>query len=98
MASFCTVRFTLFAKSQIMARFLERYGSRYKILKENGNELFTARFAPFHQQNEHNMLFGSVRLAVKNRNGKRWFFFMNRSKLFFKNRKRYGFWLRCRGF
>ena len=70
---FGSVRFALFVKSLKTVRFLERYGSRYEILTENGNELFTVRFALFNQKTEHGGLFGAVLLAVKNRNGKRWF-------------------------
>ena len=55
-------------------RFLERYGPRYKILTENGNELCTVRVALFNEKTEHGKLFGAVRLADKNRNGKRCFF------------------------
>ena len=57
-----------------MVRFLERYGSRYKILTENGNDLGTVRFALFNEKPEHSGLFGAVRLAVKNSNGKRCIF------------------------
>ena len=71
---FGSVRFALFEKSPKTVRFLERYGSRYKILTENGNELCTVRFALFNEKTEHGGLFGAVRLAVKNRNGKRCFF------------------------
>ena len=71
---FGSVRFALFVKSLKTLRFLERYGSRYKILTENGNELCTVRFALFNEKTEHGGLFGAVRLAVKNRNGKRCFF------------------------
>ena len=41
---FGSVRFALFVKSLKTVRFLERYGLRYKILTENGNELCTVRF------------------------------------------------------
>ena len=67
---FGSVRFELFVKNLKTVRFLERYGSRYKILNENGNELRTVRFALFNEKTEHGRLFG----AVKNINGKRWFF------------------------
>ena len=63
---FGSVRLALFVKSLKTVRFLERYGSRYKIPTENGNELCTVRFALFNQKTEHGGLFG----AVKNRNGK----------------------------
>ena len=66
---FYSVGFALFVKSLKMVRFLERYGSRYKILTENGNELCTVRFALLNEKTEHGGLFGAVRLAVKNRNG-----------------------------
>ena len=71
---FGSVRFALFAKSLKTVRFLERYGSRYKILTQNGNDLCTVRFALLNEKTEHGGLFGAVRLAVKNRNGKRYFF------------------------
>ena len=71
---FGSVRFALFVKSLKTVRFLERYGSRYKILTENGNELCTVRFALFNEKTEHGGLVGAVRLAVKNKNGKRCFF------------------------
>ena len=67
---FGSVRFVLFAKSLKTVRFLERYGSRYKILTGNGKELCTVRFALFNEKTENGELFG----AVKNRNGKRCFF------------------------
>jgi hypothetical protein len=70
---FGLVRFVLFVKSLKTVRFLEQYGSRYKILTENGNELCTVRFALFIEKTEHGGLFGAVRLAGKNRNGKRFF-------------------------
>ena len=70
---FGSVRFALFVKNLKTVRFLERYGSRYKILTENGNELCTAWFALFNEKTEHGELFGAVRLAVKNSNGKRCF-------------------------
>ena len=96
---FGSVRFALFVKSLKTVRFLERYGSRYKILTENGNELCTVRFALFNEKTEHGGLFGAVRLAVKNRNGKRCFSAIRFGKRFsLKNGKRYGFRLRCRGF
>ena len=66
--------FTLFVKNVKTVRVLEWYGSRYKILSENGNELCTIRFALFDDKTEYGRLFGAVRLAVKNRNGKRCFF------------------------
>ena len=47
---FGSVRFALFVKSLKTVRFLERYGSRYKILTENGNELCTVRFALFNEK------------------------------------------------
>ena len=71
---FGSVRFALFVKSLKTVRFLERYGSRYKILTENGNELCTVRFVLFNEKTEHGRLFNAVRLAVKNRNGKPFFF------------------------
>ena len=39
-----------------------------------GNELCTVRFALFNEKTEHGRLFGAVRVADKNRNGKRCFF------------------------
>ena len=95
---FGTVRFALFVKSLKTVRFLERYGSRYKILTQNGNELCTARFAFFNKKAEHGGLFGAVRLAAKNRNGKRCFSQRFGKCFSLKNGKRYGFRLRCRGF
>ena len=71
---FGSVRFALFVKSLKTIRFLERYGSQYKILTQNGNWLCTVRFALFNVKSEHGGLFGAVRIAVKNRNGKRYFF------------------------
>ena len=71
---FGSVRFALFVKNLKTVRFLERYGSRYIILTENGNELCTVRFALCNEKMEHGRLFGTVRPAVKNRNGKRCFF------------------------
>ena len=41
---FGSVRFAIFVKSLKTVRFLERYGSRHKILIENGNEICTVRF------------------------------------------------------
>ena len=64
-----------------------RYGSRYKILTENGNELFTVRFALYNEKTEHDGLFAAVRLAVKNRKGKRCFYATVRLTLFFRKRK-----------
>ena len=58
----------LFVKSPKTVRFLERYGSRYKILTENGNDLCTVRFTLFNEKTEHGGLFGAVRVADKNRN------------------------------
>ena len=71
---FGSVRFALFEKSLKTVRFSERYGSQYEILAENGNKLFMVSFALFNEKTEHGGLFGAVRLAVKNRNGKRCFF------------------------
>ena len=95
-------------------RFLERQGSRYRILTENGSELCTVRFAPFKEKKEHGRLFGAVWLPVKNRNGKRstvgylarygsWLKTETENGVFLlrfslKNGKRYGFRLRRRGF
>jgi hypothetical protein len=45
---------------KLTVRSLERYGSRYKILTENGNELCTIRFALFNEKTEHGGLFGST--------------------------------------
>ena len=67
---FGSVRFALFVKSLKTVRFLERYGSRFKILTENGNEVCTVRFALFNEKTEHGRLFGAGRLAVTNRNEK----------------------------
>ena len=47
---FGSVRFALFVKSLKTVRFLEQYGSRYKILTGNGNELCTVRFALFNER------------------------------------------------
>ncbi len=80
---FGSIRLSLFVKSLKTVRFLERYGSGYKILTENGNELFTVRFALYNQKTEHGGLFGAVRLAVKNKNGKRCFFLLRFGKRFF---------------
>ena len=60
-----SVRFEFFVKNLKTVRFLERWGPRYKILTENGNELCTVRFALFNEKMEHGMLFGAVRLALK---------------------------------
>ncbi len=87
---FGSVLFALFVKSLRTVRFLERYGSRYKILTENGNELCTVRFALFSEKTEHGGLFGAIRLAVKNRNGKRCFFLRYGKRFSLKNWKRYG--------
>ena len=92
------VRLVVFVKIPGTARSLEWQGSRYKIITENGNELCTIRFAPFHQQTEHGTLFGAVRLAVKNRNGKRCFFVGLGKRFTLKNGKLYDFWLRFRVF
>ena len=62
---FGSIRFAIFVKRLKTVPFLERYGSRYKILTENGNELCTVRFALFNEKTEHGGLFGAVRLAVK---------------------------------
>ena len=61
---FGSVRFALFVKSLKTVRFLERYGSRYKILTENGNELCTVHFPLVNEITEHGGLFDAVRLAV----------------------------------
>ena len=66
---FGSVRFALFVKNLKTVRFLERYGSRYIILTENGNELCTVRFALCNEKTEKGVLFGAVQLAVKNRKG-----------------------------
>ena len=87
-----------FCKKSKTVRFLERYGSRYKILTENGNELCTVRFALISEKTEHGGLFGAVRLAVKNRNGNGVFLLRFGKRFSLKNGKRYGFRLRCRGF
>jgi hypothetical protein len=50
---FGMVRFALFVKSLKTVAFLERYGSRYIFLMENGNELSTVRFALFNEKTEH---------------------------------------------
>ena len=71
---FGSVRFALFVKSLKTVRFLERYGSRYKILTENGNELCTVRFALFIEKTEHGGLFFAGRLAVKKQKRKTVFF------------------------
>ena len=71
---FGSVRFALFVKSLKTVRFLERYGSRYKILTENGNEICTVRFVLFNEKTEHGRLFGAVWLADKNINGQSFFF------------------------
>ena len=65
--------FTVFLMVKTV-RFLERYGSRYKILTENGNELCTVRFALFNEKTEHGGLFGAVQLAVKKQKRKTVFF------------------------
>ena len=65
-----TVGIALFVKYLKAVRFLEYYGSQFKILTENGNELCTVRFALSNKKTEHGRLFGAVRLAIKNRNGK----------------------------
>ena len=61
-------------KTEKLMIFSKRYGSRYEILTEKGNELLTVRFALFNGKTEHGGLFEAVRLAVKNRNGKRLLF------------------------
>ena len=66
---FGTVRDSV--KSLKTVRFLERYGSRYKILTENGNELCTVRFALFIEKTEHG---GPFRFAVKKQKRKTVFF------------------------
>ena len=61
--------------------------------------LKTVRFAFFNENTKHGRLFGAVRLAFKNRNGKRSFFCYGSVKRFsLKNGKWYGFRLRCRDF
>ena len=88
---FGSVQFALFVKSLKTVRFLERYGSRYKILTENGNELRYGTVRAFYRKNgARGGLFGAVRLAVKNRNGKR--YFIVAVTLFFKKRKTVRFW------
>ncbi len=98
---FGSARFALFVKSIKTVRFLARYGSRYKILTENDNELCTVRFALFIEKTEHGGLFGAVRfygsrVKTETENG---VFLQRYGKRFsLKNGKRYGFRLRCRGF
>ena len=66
---FGSVRFALFVKNLKKVRVLESYGSRYKILTENGNELCTVRFALFNEKSDNGMLFGAVRIAIFAENG-----------------------------
>jgi hypothetical protein len=58
---FGSERLALFSKNLKTVRFLELYGSRYKILTENGNELCTVRFAVFNDKTKHGMLFSAAR-------------------------------------
>ena len=95
---FGSVRFALFVKSLKTVRFLERYGSRYRILTKICNELCTVRFALFNEKRitvGYLVQYGS-RLKTETDNG---VFLQRYGKRFsLKNGKRYGFRLRCRGF
>ena len=71
---FGSVRFALFVKSLKTVRFLERYGSRYKILTENGNELCTLRFALFNEKTEHGVFLQRYGKRFSLKNGKRYSF------------------------
>ena len=60
---FGTVR--AFYKNLKTECFLERYGSRYKILRENGNEFCSVWFALFNEKTDNGRLLVRYGLRLK---------------------------------